>query len=251
MSIVPTVTMTPVDLSQPQLAESNPHHDALISAPPLPSRSDSDYPLELQNALQLVQELLVVSTGAAGVAIALGDAGGMQCVSSVGDAPPVGIALQLGNTLSGQCARTGQVVRFQRRPADSAMSTGPCSAVLAPVFLQGCVAGLVGIFSGDPEAFGNGSTSAIRHAASLIGLSMAKIQESRQLSLTGDIGWEAEPVRTSPRLPSIVPSNVPSNVRSINSPAPARKLLGPPCPNCGSYLLSGERICGACQTPVQ
>jgi hypothetical protein len=214
----------------------------------LPTASaDTGNSLELQSVLQLVEELLIVSTGAAGVAIALGDAAAMECVSSVGEAPPVGIALQLGNTLSGQCVRTGQIVRFQRRPTDPELSNGPCSAVLAPVFLQGCVAGVVGIFSGDSDAFGNGSTAAIRHAASLVGLSMAKIRETRPLALPGEIGWDRGPGRSAPRL-SAAPS---ANLRDISAQAPVRRLLGPPCPNCGGYLLSGERMCSACRTTVQ
>src|ERR1043166_4248737 len=66
-------------------------------------RDVAQIPLELQHVLQLVQNLLMVSTGATGVAIALGDVEGMQCVCSIGDAPAVNIPLQLDGTLSGHC----------------------------------------------------------------------------------------------------------------------------------------------------
>ena len=198
-------------------------------------------PLEVQSVVQLVQELLTISTGAAGVAIALGDNRSMQCVSSVGDAPSVNIPLQLDSTLSGQCVRTGRVVRFQ---ADNAAYAGPRSALLAPVLLHGGVAGLVGIFSGEADAFGNGSLTAIRDAASLLGLSMAKIEEAPAPS--SEIGWG----KRTPRTPSRLMAAAGSPTRHA-ADVPDRYLLGLPCPACGTYSHSHESICGVCQAALQ
>jgi hypothetical protein len=174
--------------TQPQLTATQALPALLESAPP--ARSEladiAQIPLEVQSVVQLVQELLIISTGADGVAIALGDSRSMQCVSSVGDAPSVNIPLQLEGTLSGQCVRTGRVVRFQ---AENAAYAGPRSALLAPVLLHGCVAGLIGIFSGEADGFGNGSLAAIRDAASLLGLSMAKIEETPKPASSYEIGW--------------------------------------------------------------
>jgi len=219
---------------------------ALLESVP-PARSDladiAEIPLEVQSVVQLVQELLVISTGADGVAIALGDSGSMQCVSSIGDAPSVNIPLQLDGTLSGQCVRTGRVVRFQADNAARAYA-GPRSALLAPVLLHGCVAGLVGIFSGDADAFGNGSLAAIRDAASLLGLSMAKIEEAPASS--NEIGWG----RPSPRTPSRLIAAAGSPTRHAAAVSD-RYLLGLPCPACGTYSHSHESICGVCQAALQ
>jgi hypothetical protein len=225
--------------SQPQLTSAQALPALLEGAPPtrLELADIAQIPLEVQSVVQLVQELLSISTGAAGVAIALGDSRSMQCVSSVGDAPSVNIPLQLDGTLSGQCVRTGRVVRFQ---SDNAAYTGPRSALLAPVLLHGCVAGLIGIFSGEADAFAGGSLSAIRDAASLLGLSMAKIEEAPASS--GEIGWG----RPSSR---VIAAAGPPTRRAEE--APDRYLLGLPCPACGTYSRSHESVCGVCQATLQ
>lgn len=231
--------------TQPQLAASQALPALLESAPP--ARSEladiAEIPLEVQSVVQLVQELLIISTGAAGVAIALGDRASMQCVSSMGDAPSVNIPLQLDGTLSGQCVRTGRVVRFQADSTAPAYA-GPRSALLAPVLLHGCVAGLVGIFSGDADAFGSGSLAAIRDAASLLGLSMAKIEEAPASSY--EIGWG----KPSPPKPSRLMAAAGSPTCHAAA-VPDRYLLGLPCPACGTYARSHESICGVCQTALQ
>jgi hypothetical protein len=233
--------------TQQQLTATQALPALLESAPP--ARSEladiAEIPLEVQSVVQLVQELLIISTGAAGVAVALGDRSSMQCVSSIGDAPSVNIPLQLDNTLSGQCVRTGRVVRFQADNAAPAYA-GPRSALLAPVLLHGCVAGLVGIFSGDTDAFGSGSLAAIRDAASLLGLSMAKIEEAPKLASSHEIGWGKRSLRA--------PSRLMAAEGSPTRPAaavPDRYLLGLPCPACGTYSRSHENICGVCQAALQ
>jgi hypothetical protein len=243
--IHPELELVARTATQPQLAAAQALPALLESVPPTRSEPAdiAEIPLEVQSVVQLVQELLMISTGAAGVAVALGDSGSMQCVSSIGDAPSVNIPLQLEGTLSGQCVRTGRVVRFQADNAARAYA-GPRSALLAPVLLHGCVAGLVGIFSGDADAFGNGSLAAIRDAASLLGLSMAKIEEAPPSSY--EIGWG----KPSPRAPS--------RLRAAEGPqtshaaaVPDRYLLGLPCPACGTYSRSHESICGVCQATLQ
>ncbi len=233
--------------TQPQLAATQALPALLESAPPARAEPAdiAEIPLEVQSVVQLVQELLIISTGAAGVAVALGDRSSMQCVSSIGDAPSVNIPLQLDGTLSGQCVRSGRVVRFQADNAARAYA-GPRSALLAPVLLHGCVAGLVGIFSGDTDAFGSGSLAAIRDAASLLGLSMAKIEEAPKLASSYEIGWG----KRSPRSPSRLMAAA-SSPTCHAADVPDRYLLGLPCPACGTYSRSHESICGVCQTALQ
>jgi hypothetical protein len=230
---------------QPQLAAAQALPALLESVPP--ARSEladiARIPLEVQSVVQLVQELLIISTGAAGVAIALGDSRSMQCVSSIGDAPSVNIPLQLDGTLSGQCVRTRRVVRFQADNAAPAYA-GPRSALLAPVLLHGCVAGLIGIFSGEADAFGNGSLTAIRDAASLLGLSMAKIEEAPASSC--EIGWGKPSSRTPSRLMAAAGSPT-RHAAAVSD----RHLLGLPCPACGTYSRSHENTCGVCHTALQ
>src|SRR5207302_10366514 len=64
-------------------------------------------------ALQLVAERARTFTRATGAAIALfqGSADEMICRASAGDAPGIGSALQIGSGFSGQCVRTGELLR--------------------------------------------------------------------------------------------------------------------------------------------
>jgi hypothetical protein len=236
--------------TQPQLTAIQALPALLESASPArPEPADmARIPLEVQNVVQLVQELLIISTGADGVAIALGDSGSMQCVSSIGDAPSVNIPLQLEGTLSGQCVRTGRVVRFQAE-SRAPQYAGPRAALLAPVLLHGSVAGLIGIFSGEADAFANGSLAAIRDGANLLGLSMAKIEDAPRLASSSEIGWGRSSSRTAPRL--IASAGSPTRHRGTPSAQPDRSLLGLPCPACGTYSHSNESVCGVCQTALQ
>ena len=231
--------------TQQQLTGSQSPSALLESAPPTRSEPAdvAEIPLEVQSVVQLVQELLMISTGAAGVAVALGDSGSMQCVSSVGDAPSVNIPLQLDGTLSGQCVRTGRVVRFLADNTPAAYA-GPRSALLAPVMLHGRVTGLIGIFSGAADAFGGGSLAAIRDAASLLGLSMAKIEELPVSS--SEIGWGRPPARTPSRM---MTATVSPATRDADDAG--RYLLGLPCPACGTYSRSHENVCSVCRTTLQ
>jgi GAF domain-containing protein len=252
MSMVQDIPFTHQELelaactaTQPRLTGVQALSALLESAPPA-RREPADIaqiPLEVQSVVQLVQELLIISTGADGVAIALGDGRSMQCVSSIGDAPSVNIPLQLEGTLSGQCVRTGRVVRFQADHMTPAF-LGPRSALLAPVLLHGCVAGLIGIFSGAADGFGGGSLAAIRDAASLLGLSMAKTEEAPASSR--EIGWGRLSARTPSRLTA--PAAPPTRHAAAGSDRP---LLGLPCPACGTYSHSDESICGVCQAALQ
>ena len=231
--------------TQQQLTATQALPALLESAPPARAEPAdiAEIPLEVHSVVQLVQELLMISTGAAGVAIALGDSGSMQCVSSMGEAPSVNIPLQLDGTLSGQCVRTGRVARFQADSTAHAYA-GPQSALLAPVLLHGCVAGLIGIFSRDTNAFGSGSLAAIRDAASLLGLSMAKIEEAPASPY--EIGWG----QPSPPQPSRLMAAADSPTHHA-ADVPDRYLLGLPCRACGTYSCSHESICGVCQAALQ
>jgi len=219
-----------------------------VAAPAAELQDVAQVPRELQHVLQLVQDLLMVSTAATGVAIALGNSDAMHCVSSVGDAPPVNIPLQLNGTLSGHCVHTGKIV--SRRSSRRSMDERPRSVLLGPVFLHGAVVGLIGVFSTEATGFGTAGRAAIRHAARMIELCVAKLEGVQKLSSSCEIGWgkplllEGSP-GTSPR--QIATSS--ASPTSTSSPERPRHLLGLPCRVCGTYLFTDEVACRVCQTP--
>jgi len=210
-------------------------------------RDIAQIPLELQDVLQLVQDLVMVGTEAAGVAIALGNSEAMHCVSSVGEAPLVNIPVQLNNTLSGHCVRTGKIV--SRRPSRKlAMHQGQRPVLLAPVFLHSSVVGLIGVFFTEATPFGTACRAVIRHAARLIELCMLKLEGVPKLPSTCEIGW-GKPLPLGLRLTAAGPMTTSSaSPASTPSPERARHLLGLPCRVCGTYLFTDEVVCRVCKT---
>jgi hypothetical protein len=212
-------------------------------------RDIAQIPLELQHVLQLVQDLVMVGTEAAGVAIALGNSEAMHCVSSVGEAPPVNIPVQLNGTLSGHCVRTGKIV--SRRPSRKlAMHHGQRSVLLAPVFLHSSVVGLIGVFFTDATPFDTAACRAvIRHAARMIELCMSKLEGVPKPLSTCEIGWGTPLLLNGMRLTAAGPMTA-SSASHANTPSPkrARHLLGLPCRVCGTYLFTDEVVCRVCKT---
>jgi TPR repeat protein len=117
---------------------------------------------DLAAALRLIAEraqVLVRATGAA-IALAEKDPGSMVCRASSGnDAPPLGARLQVGSGFSGECVKSGTLLRCDdaevdaRVDAESCRALGIRSILAAPVRADGKSVGLVEAFSGQPNAF--------------------------------------------------------------------------------------------------
>ena len=86
--------------------------------------------------------------------------GTMICRASAGpSAPPVGTALQVGSGFSGECVRTGSMLRCDDTEADERVDRQSCrdlgirSMLAAPVRSEEKVIGLLEVFSAQPSAF--------------------------------------------------------------------------------------------------
>jgi hypothetical protein len=104
-------------------------------------------------------ERVCAVTGADGAVIALIDHWGVICRASTGRAPAIGSSLKQYSALTRECLETGQVVMCEDAENDSrvrgsvAKSLHLGSTVLAPIVVQGSVAGVVEIFSSRTSAF--------------------------------------------------------------------------------------------------
>jgi len=116
----------------------------------------------LAGALQLIAARTQTLTRASGAALALAgeDADFMICRATSGpDAPPVGAKLQVGDGFSGECVRTGKLLRCDDTETDlrvnreSCRSLGIRSILAAPVRLGEKVIGILEVFSPRPNAF--------------------------------------------------------------------------------------------------
>ncbi len=144
------------------------------AAPPKPSYTDTlsavtavqrqveSLGSNLGAVLQLVAERANTFLKASGAAIALAedDPGFMVCKASAGqDAPPVGARLQVGAGFSGECVKTGSVLRCDDAETDKRVDQETCRAlgirsILAvPVRRDNKSVGLIETFASTPNAF--------------------------------------------------------------------------------------------------
>ena len=116
----------------------------------------------LSGALQLIAERALTLVRASGAAIALAekDPEFMVCRASAGaEAPPVGARLQVGSGFSGECVKSGKVLRCDDAEVDvrvdqeSCRALGVRSIVAVPVRVDQKSVGLIEVFSGNPNAF--------------------------------------------------------------------------------------------------
>ena len=115
---------------------------------------------DLEAVLSLIASRSQSLLRASGAAIALAgkDAGTMICRASAGpSAPPVGAALQVGSGFSGECVRTGKMLRCDDTETDERVDRESCRALgirsmlAAPMRLGEKVIGLLEVFSARPR----------------------------------------------------------------------------------------------------
>jgi TonB family protein len=113
-------------------------------------------------------------TGAAGAAIALSEGAHMVCRASVGNAPSVGARINPDSGLSGECLRTGALVRCRDSETDSRADRSICrslqirSILIVPLPHQGRPEGVLEVFSSEPNAFQPGDELALVQIAELV-----------------------------------------------------------------------------------
>jgi putative methionine-R-sulfoxide reductase with GAF domain len=146
-------------------SESEPiRHDYtdILTAASAVQRQVESLGADLEAVLSLIASRAQSLLRASGAAIALlgKDEGTLTCRSSAGSsAPPVGASLQVGSGFSGECVRTGRLLRCDDAETDARVDSQSCRALglrsmlAAPVRLGDKVIGLIEIFSAHPGAF--------------------------------------------------------------------------------------------------
>jgi hypothetical protein len=117
---------------------------------------------------------LLRASGAA-IALAAKDAGFMICRASAGSsAPPVGATLQVGSGFSGECVRTGRMLRCDDAETDMLVDRDNCRALgirsmlAVPVRFGEKVIGLLEVFSAEAGAFGENDSTVLQRFAETI-----------------------------------------------------------------------------------
>ncbi len=153
------------DLSAPPISQTSPpkpSYTDTLSAVTAVQRQVESLGSNVDAVLQLVAERANTFLRASGAAIALAedDPGFMVCKASAGqDAPPVGARLQVGAGFSGECVKTGTVLRCDDAETDKRVDQETCRAlgirsILAvPVRRDNKSVGLIETFASAPHAF--------------------------------------------------------------------------------------------------
>ncbi|MBZ5598743.1 MAG: GAF domain-containing protein [Acidobacteriia bacterium] len=128
----------------------------------------------LSTVLQLVAERAQSFTHATGAAIALAEGGEMICRATAGDAPGLGARLQTGSGFSGECVRSGMLLRCEDAESDPRVDRETCrglgirSMIAVPIRLGDVVIGLLEVFAPQADAFSRNDDTILQRLAETI-----------------------------------------------------------------------------------
>jgi putative methionine-R-sulfoxide reductase with GAF domain len=168
--------------SHPEVAPRPNYTDTLAAVSAIQRQVEALGP-DLAGVLQLIAEraqTLVRASGAA-IALAASDPDFMVCAASSGpDAPPVGARLQVGSGFSGECAKTGVLLRCDDTELDSRVDRENCRALglrsILAVPLRATERatekaksiGLLEVFSAHPNAFSDTDSEVLQRLAETV-----------------------------------------------------------------------------------
>ena len=130
---------------------------------------------DLDSTLQLLAQRAQTFTRATGAAIALTEGATMICRASSGhDAPSLGARLTTSSGFSGECVRTGQLLRCEDSETDPLVDRESCRAmgircmIAVPVLWGEAVIGLLEVFSPEPYNFSTNDPVVLKRLAGII-----------------------------------------------------------------------------------
>ena len=197
--------------------------------------------LDRDSALQLVAEHMMKLTRSTGAAIALESDGLVVCRASSGDAPNVGVVLQPELGLSGECFRTGTIVRCDDTRSDARLDPsigellGFRSALMLPIRLGQRSIGVLEVLARGPGHFDNGDVFVLAGLAELV-LDLETQGQHR--------GFRADPAEKRPYSDL---GRQETSEMAVQMRTPDGRLI---CDACGFINPSTERNCENCDVPL-
>jgi hypothetical protein len=208
---------------------------AVAAAPPRPDYTDTLAAVtavqrevealgaDLGGALQLIAsraETLLRASGAA-IALATNDPTLMDCRASAGaSAPPVGARLQVGSGFSGECVKTGRLLRCDDTDIDTRVDTETCRAlgirsILAvPVRVGEKSIGILEAFSPQPNAFSEADSRALQRLAETV---LAAVNRAARAEDLPTLAPPAEVVPFAPTAGSVLFASAPAEQKKTES----------------------------------
>ncbi len=221
-------------------------------------------------ALQWITERVLEHSPATGAAIALDDGQGMVCRATLGNAPDLGVRIH-SSGLSGECVRTGKMVRCDDTESDPRVDPALCRqlnlrcALVLPVYYGEALCGVLEVFSAKPQAFAADTVALLQAVCGLV----VEIVSQMAPQAAGDEAGMLSASNASPGLPdeigpggreqsyvgadenrqqgSPIPHAAGAPRRSVRSAALAGTIR---CDVCGHANPRGQRICSNCDVPL-
>jgi hypothetical protein len=166
--------------SAPRYSVLRPNYTDTLTAVSAVQREAESLGSDVEAVLSLVAARSQSLLRASGAAIALAGKDVetitiMTCRASAGpSAPPVGAALQVGSGFSGECVRTGAILRCDDSETDERVDRQSCRALgirsmlAAPLRSDQNVIGLLEIFSAQPNSFDDNDSAILQRFAETI-----------------------------------------------------------------------------------
>jgi len=167
---------------------------------------------DLAGALQLIAARTQTLLRASGAALALSDAPGtMVCRASAGDdAPAVGVRLQLGSGFSGECVKTGRLLKCDDAETDPRVDRESCRALgirsilAAPVRVAAKSIGILEAFAPQPSAFTESDSKVLQRLAETV------IGAVNRAARAGDLPLPGAPAPFEPAPGSVLFASAPA-----------------------------------------
>jgi GAF domain/PilZ domain/Sel1 repeat len=181
--------------ASPEAVRPRPNYSDTLAAVTAVQRQVESLGSDLDAALKLIAERAQTLVRASGAAIALPDAVAgadpdfLVCRASAGvDAPPVGARLQVGSGFSGECVKTGTLLRCDDAEADTRVDRESCRALgirsmlAAPVRAAEKSIGILEVFSGQAHTFSDTDGQVLQRLAEAVLASVNRAARSEDLA---------------------------------------------------------------------
>jgi TPR repeat protein len=201
-------------LSAAEHAPLRPGYSDTLAAVTAVQREVEALGADLAGALQLITVRTQTLLRASGAALALSDAapGFMVCRASAGpDAPRVGARLQVGSGFSGECVKTGRLLKCDDAETDPRVDRESCRALgirsilAAPVRVGEKSIGILEVFSPRPGCFANGDSSVLQRLAETVLAAVNRAARAGNLPLPGAPAPVPKPMPGSVLFASVPP----------------------------------------------
>ena len=183
---------------------------------------------DLEGALQLLALRAQTFTRATGAAIALTEGASMICRASAGEAAPaLGARFSSGSGFSGECVRTGQLLRCEDSETDPIVDRESCrqlgirSMIAVPIRWDDAAIGLLEVFSPEPYAFSTNDPLALKRLAGIISAAVHRAGMPETGSTESDSVEHSSAENRSPTQNSGKAVSAPGATTSVDDEFPA------------------------------